>query len=241
MNDRDGEFAPDSVAGKILIAAAARIRRVGIKATRIQDICDDAGVARTSFYREFRNIDDVTSVVTIMESQKFIADTLTSLKDAEYTLDYWREFMRLITSFTISPIDDVSNQQRLDIIDVAYRNGAILLNRLLGSLRPHIEASQRAGTLRGDLEADVIGEWMLRQAYALNAIPFIGPDAAEQRLARIDQFIMPALSAPRTSRDAELHNDIREILQGTKRLEQGMAKLNEARSRSRETWKRHRS
>lgn len=201
-----------SLRERILQVTAELVQQQPVKSLRVQDICAAAGISRTSFYREFSNIDDVIGTHAIQRWRRTMTTVITGLPTAT-TLERWRQLLGVMTRLAASKADGlIRDDSVLYIIGLMYKDDGTHLKELIAVLRPMIEQARAEGVFRNDLSVEDIADWVLRQSWVLASVPLPGsnPDADLQRY--ID-LALAAVQKPAAAND-QLLTEIRQL--GTK-------------------------
>lgn len=182
-----------TVKERILEAARRHFREVGTRNARVQVICEAAGVSRTSFYREFANVDEVAASLTVQRWARSLSEALDGVAGLPVA-DAWREFiagmtLRSGTATGWGSADD----QLIHILGVLYRGDNAYLQDMVEVVRPFIEQGQQDGFLRTDVSVSRLADWLFRQIWAMTSVPFAGADPQAELRRYIDAFVLPPL------------------------------------------------
>lgn len=186
---------------RILKAAKQQFRHAGGRGLRVHDICESAGVSRTSFYREFRNTDDVVAALAVRRWSQALGEALAHAKMRDSAAERWSSFIFDMARRTAAePEQFAAGDGMIHVIGLMYRDDGAHLREIIDVIRPCIEASQREGTIRTDVSIEDIADWLLRQIWSLASVPFPsqpGAEDADAQLHRhIQHFILPGLLRP---------------------------------------------
>lgn len=184
---------------KILDAARRCFREQGILQTNVLDIVNAAGVGRTTFYRQFRDLDDI--LVTL--AARILTDSLPALtgeleSTAGNARQRWRDFIAAIVQIGLRGSEDPLHAEvtYLRVIRLFYGNYGDKLRLLVEALAPLIDRAKTRGELRTDIASERIAEWLLRQAWALTSLPLSGRWQHSELDDYIDTFLLPSLLRP---------------------------------------------
>jgi len=187
---------PDAVRRQLIDATEACFRRFGVAKTTMEDIASTAGVSRATVYRYVSGRDELILGVLLRAGDEFYArlgkrvvraDTFAdALVDGVlYTLDQVRADDRLALLFAPEAAGET--------VTIAGAADA-LFQRSGNYLRPLVDEAQARGELRRDINADDLGEWMIR--VILSFLTVRGPKTRTRPQLRrlLEQYLLPALS-----------------------------------------------
>jgi AcrR family transcriptional regulator len=200
------------------ILKAATDLRAGLKSAQVQTICESAGVSRTSFYREFRNADDVVATLAIQhwtQSMASVVQTALALPPQER----WIEFMYMLAMRSNKQPTIINNENIIHVISLMYRDDGAHLDEIIEVMRPLIEKGQQEGTVRTDIGVAQIADWLLRQSWAQTSVPFVGGDVEQQYRQYVKLFILPALSTTNQEPVKQVISEIDKLAQALERIE----------------------
>lgn len=208
---------------KILAAARQCLAARGVGQTSVLDIVAAAGISRTTFYRQFRDMDDI--LVTL--AARLLTDRLHELarlltQPALPATERWRDFIAAVVRIRET---EAGNPLNADaefhyVVRLFYGTYRDKLQQMVNSLEPLINAGKTAGELRTDVDSARIGEWLLRQSWALASLPMESHWPQDQLLEYITTFLLPALLRPNaTDNTARLSKEIDRLERITARLE----------------------
>lgn len=184
---------------KILAAAQQCFLRNGVKGTSVQDIADTAQIARSSFYRHFRYIDDILVALAIglwTQSLKHLAATISR---GGNPVEKWRDFIVGMVNVTSANAGSDPLQAEdiiLHVVRLFYRDREHALAKITDALAPIIDAAKTQRELRNDVESMRIAEWLLRQAWALSSLPMTSEWDRPELERYIETFVLPGLLHP---------------------------------------------
>lgn len=183
-----------TVRDRILASAAHCFQTRGAKQTRVQDICEQAAASRTSFYREFRNVDDVLANIAMQRWSDMLAHTVSKVEKISDAQQRWSNLIdHLAAVLREQPELKDQSDTLMHTISLMYTNDNHHLCEMGEIIRPLIERDQRNGVLRSDLSLLHIVDWLFRQAWALSSVPLPDKQPEALRSYYIDQFILPGL------------------------------------------------
>ena len=190
-------FSVTNVRNKILDSAQKCFRELGIRQTSVLDIVAAAGIGRSTFYRQFRDLDDI---LVTLAAQTFIARlpafavvlTRADLPPRER----WRDFLAAIVEN--GQVTDADNPLRgedinLHVTRLYYGAYPDKHEQTIGAMVPLIEAGKEANELRTDVASTRIAEWILRQTWALSSLPMSLRWERSELNDYIETFVLPSL------------------------------------------------
>jgi AcrR family transcriptional regulator len=169
----------------ILDAGAAAIRRFGIRRTSMKEVARLAGVSRGSVYRYFPDKDALIAAVLSRNDAHFMAacnqavDGLTTLGDKLATMAVW--IRDQATGQLFMNLDETEPETVALMLTTHARP---MLDRWIEFWPPHIEAAQRAGEIRSDLDPRQTAEWIVRSMLSLattESVTFTADDPEQLR------------------------------------------------------------
>jgi AcrR family transcriptional regulator len=185
-----------NVRNKILEAAQRCFRERGVRQTSVLDIVAAAGIGRSTFYRQFRDLDDI---LVTLAAEAFISRLpaySAPLTRADLAAgDRWRNF--LVAMVESGQVSDADNPFRAE--DISLRVSRLYYTAypdkhqlVIGAMVPLIEAGIRANELRTDVASTRIAEWILRQTWALSSIPMALRWERNELNDYIETFVLPS-------------------------------------------------
>ncbi|MFV0278850.1 MAG: TetR/AcrR family transcriptional regulator [Parahaliea sp.] len=179
-------------------AAIACFEKFSVKKTSVEDICAQAGISRPTFYRFFKNKNDLLlelgrdettrlsrDIATFCESDKDIADIFVDAMC--YVIDQCHKSK--IVRFMISP------ENLMSTLSVTFSDEHALDGQMDG-WRVLYEKADSQGRLRVPAEASEITRWLsLVRVLLFNYIKATKADPDEIR-SMIEKFVIPAIVSP---------------------------------------------
>ncbi len=203
----------------ILAAAMKCFEQHGLRGTRVEDVLQEAGVSRGTFYRHFSGIDGVTVELAVRSARDLFATAVRESDGAEMTvaarvaLVVARMSGREFDPPILHMIEESGDLIRLSNMVVNTNEARQLL---AGPLLPLLQAGQREGNFRSDLSAEQMAEWLVRNASSIRQLPPPWANEFSEVLAYVSDFVMPALLACRD-------NGMGEVIARLDRIEQQLA------------------
>ncbi|QQD17311.1 TetR/AcrR family transcriptional regulator [Spongiibacter nanhainus] len=197
---------------KILKAANTSLEERDLAELQINELCQLANVSRTSFYREFKNLDDLGAALAtqigkdILREAAQAADTLTDPRERLF------QFIRRVA--TDSQSHRFLRWEKSLATKLIQRENGLGLAVFFDVLGPVITRCQQDGALRGDLRTEEIADWLLRQWWLLSNLPLRNSAGREALDRYIQVFIVDALRPADASGSGseDVHNKLDQIL-----------------------------
>lgn len=193
--ERAGE--EDEARARILDAAYEQFRRLGIQRSTMEDVARRAGVSRITVYRRFATKDALVEQVVRREFRRYFDQFLIDIKSAETAADRTVVgFVSALRTIRSNPLIGglLAVEPDLLVSSMMADNGA-MLTMVRRFVAGQLRREQRAGTVSGDLDADLVAEMMVRISASFLAVPGelvdLDDDARLEALART--FIVPML------------------------------------------------
>lgn len=180
----------------ILSAAMKCFEQHGLRGTRVEDVLQEAGVSRGTFYRHFSGIDGVTVELAVRSARDLFVAAVNESDDAEMSvaarvaLVVARISARNFDPPILRMIEESSELIRLSNIVVNTDENRQLV---AGPLLPLLQAGQRDGSFRSDLSAEQMAEWLIRNASSVRQLPPPWSNTPAEVLTYVTDFVMPAL------------------------------------------------
>ncbi|WP_280347331.1 helix-turn-helix domain-containing protein [Pseudomonas sp. BN414] len=203
----------------ILSAAMKCFEQLGLRGTRVEDVLQEAGVSRGTFYRHFTGIDGVTVELAVRSARDLFAaavkenDGTDMSVAARVALVVARMSGRDFDPPILRMIEESGDLMRLSNMVVNTNEARQLL---AGPLLPLLQAGQREGCFRSDVSAEKMAEWLVRNASSIRQLPPPWSNDFSEVLAYVSDFVMPALLACRD-------NGMAEVIARLNRIEQQLS------------------
>ena len=192
-----------TVRERILHVAQIAIENGQFDGTQVQMLCEQAKVSRTSFYREFRNVDDVIATLAISRWRRSLEKMIGKFQESQPDQEGWRLFFLEWASKSQGESEQLSaGGGVIQIVRLMYQGDGRYLTEITDVLNPVFEQGQSAGIIRTDVRPEYLSDWLLRQIWSLTSIPFPVCHTQQQLEQYFDSFIFPTLMSP-TSVDNE--------------------------------------
>lgn len=185
---------------RILKAADACFRENGVRNTNVLEIVARAGVGRSTFYRNFRDLDEILVTLAVGVWTKHLPVlTRGLLMTSVPARQRWRDF--LVTLALIPRTSDPENPIHgpdafFHVIGQFYGAYPEKRQEVVTSLVPLIAAAAKRGELRDDTAPDRLAEWILRQGWALSSLPL--PEWSKRRELEdyVETFVLESILSP---------------------------------------------
>lgn len=184
----------------ILAAAMVCFDQHGLRGARVEDVLQEAGVSRGTFYRQFTGIDAVIVELAVRSARDLFAAAVLDSEDA--TMPVSARVAWVVTRISgresdppiLKMIEDSGDLMRLSNMVVNTEEARRLL---AAPLLPLLQTGQRDGSLRTDLSPEQMAEWLVRNASSIRQLPPPWSNNFSELLAYVNDFVMPALLARR--------------------------------------------
>lgn len=157
---------------KILDAAEIYLKDHSLEGAQINELCQLAGVSRTSFYREFKNLDDLFSclISTLWTAtlSEIIGASSTIASPQERLFHFSKQIALVAQSREYLPWNEQSISQAIQLL---YSKDGQGLSAFTNVIAPFITGCQQDGGLRTDIRTEEISDWLLRQIWVLMSLP----------------------------------------------------------------------
>jgi len=200
---------------KILDAAEVYLKDHSLDGAQISELCQLAGVSRTSFYREFKNLDDLFScLISSLWTATLSGIIETSSKIAapqERLFHFTKQVALVAQSREYLPWSEQSISQAIQLL---YSEDGQGLSAFTQVIAPFITGCQQDGGLRTDIRTEEISDWLLRQMWVLMSIPLTSIFDGDPLDRYIQIFIVDALRPTNTnaSGDSDINQKLDLIL-----------------------------
>jgi AcrR family transcriptional regulator len=191
---------------KILDAAIEYLTSHNLADAQINALCQTAGISRTSFYREFKNLDDMFSCLIITMWSQLLHDIIAEVEPIEAPDQRLFEFTKKVASTAQSQSYLAWDEKNVtQAVKLLYKEDGVGLTAIIRVVSPFILRCQQQNGLRQDLHSDEVADWILRQMWMLISIPLtiIFKDESLDRYIQV--FIVEALR-PNTAPAAKTDN-----------------------------------
>lgn len=200
---------------KILDAAEVYLKDHSLDGAQISELCQLAGVSRTSFYREFKNLDDLFSCLISSlwtATLSGIIETSSKIAAPQERLFHFAKQVALVAqSREYLPWNEQSISQAIQLL---YSRDGQGLSAFTKVIAPFITGCQQDGGLRTDIRTEEISDWLLRQMWVLMSIPLTSIFDSDPLDRYIQIFIVDALRPTNTnvSGDSDINQKLDQIL-----------------------------
>ena len=187
----------DEARARVLDAAYEQFCRLGIQRSTMEDVARRAGVSRITVYRRFATKDALVEQVVRREFRRYFDQFLVDIEQAETAAD--RVVLGFVSSLRAirgNPLIGGLMQAEPDLlVPSMISDGGRTLATVRQFVAGQLRREQRAGTVRADLDADVVAELMVRVSASFLAIPshVINLDDDGQLAEVARKFLVPML------------------------------------------------
>ena len=192
----------DATTTRVLDAAHEQFCRMGVRRSTMEDVGRRAGLSRITVYRRFASKDTLVQGVVRREFRRYFDRFLVEIQQARTLSE------RVVLGFSSSlrtiredPLIGVLLETEPDLLAPSMisdggRTLAIVRSFVAGQLR----LEQQAGNLSGEVDVDLVAEFMVRVSASFLIIPshVVDLDNEEELRAVAERFLVPLLETPGT-------------------------------------------
>ena len=187
----------DEVATRILDAAYEQFCRMGIRRSTMEDVARRAGVSRITAYRRFATKDRLVEQVVRREFRRYFDRFLVDIQQAETVGD------RVVLGF-VSALDAIRRNPLIGglmsvepdvLIPSMISDGGRTLATVQRFVAGQLRREQRAGTIAGTVDVEVVAELMTRLSCSFLLTPSLVVDLDDDEALRqlAHRFLVPML------------------------------------------------
>ena len=144
------------IVSKLLKAAGSLFLKHGIRRVSVEEICQEAGVSKMTFYRHFRNKDDIA----LMTLGKFFDERMEKIEAILGSRLPFEEKIRRIVDLKMEGLKGTSNEMVREVLtdreSVAGKFLGELQARQTRKVRELYVGFQKNGDIRKDIKVDLI-------------------------------------------------------------------------------------
>jgi AcrR family transcriptional regulator len=181
--------APPPAADPYLDAAARCFLRYGVRRTSMQDIAAEAGVERTTVYRQVGTKDSILRLLTARELHRHLGEAIARADLAG--ADVPRRIVRLLAEMCAivreHPVMAKVLADERDLLASARGDVGSVFERIAAVIAPAIDAGMRDGRL-ARRDPVVVAQWLAR----ISATVVLAPPAGELE-PFLAEILIPAL------------------------------------------------
>ncbi|MFG1740034.1 TetR/AcrR family transcriptional regulator [Micromonospora chalcea] len=187
----------DEVATRILDAAYEQFCRMGIRRSTMEDVARRAGVSRITAYRRFATKDRLVEQVVRREFRRYFDQFLLDIQRAETVGDrVVLGFVSALGAIRRNPlIGGLMSVEPDVLIPSMISDGGRTLATVQRFVAGQLRREQRAGTISGAVDVEVVAELMTRLSCSFLLTPShvidLDDDDALREMAR--RFLVPML------------------------------------------------
>lgn len=182
---------------RILDAARRCFREQGIRQTNVLDIVNAAGVGRTTFYRQFRDLDEILVTLTAQILTNRLPALTAELEGSTGdTRERWCNFIAAIVEIGLREGSEdplLADDIYLHISRLFYGVYNDKHRQVVEALVPLIDRGKTRGELRTDVASERTAEWLLRQTWSLVSLPMSSQWSRAELDEYIETFVLPSL------------------------------------------------
>jgi len=190
--------------------------------TQVQEICRQARVSRTSFYREFRNLNDVVAALAILRWRRVLERLVASHQQGEASRAGFRAFVLDLLANSQGESAYLDGGEGMhQVLEAMYSDTASYLDPLTGVLIPFVKSWQQQGVVRSDVPAACLTDYLMRQIWSLTSVPFPVQGVDQDLTTYLDCFVLPVVFAPvgQDRSDSQVLNKLDTLAQTLQRIE----------------------
>jgi TetR/AcrR family transcriptional repressor of uid operon len=188
----------DELSARVLDAAYEQFCRMGIRRSTMEDVARRAGVSRITVYRRFATKDALVEHVVRREFRRYFDQFLTDIERAETVAD------RVVLGF-VSSLRAIRNNPLIGgllaaepdlLVPSMVNDGGRTLATVRQFVAGQLRREQRAGTVPGEVDTELVAELMVRVSASFLAIPshVVDLDDDEQLAAVARRFLVPMVA-----------------------------------------------
>jgi AcrR family transcriptional regulator len=188
----------DETSRRILDAAVDRFATFGIRRTTMDDVAAAAGIGRATLYRRFAGRDDIVRAAVFRELARFVEEVDARVQELQGPVERFVEgFVAILSAARRHPLLNrlLEIEPELILPFLTVQAGPVLeLNR--DYLARQLRASQRDGSMRQDIDPEIVAELLVRLCQSLLLTPsglLIGSDDEEGLRRLAYSYLAPAL------------------------------------------------
>jgi AcrR family transcriptional regulator len=183
---------------RIVVAAHALIREVGIRRLSMSEVAAAAGLSRAALYKHFPDKRSLVDAVLVRNGHLIREELDRALASATTLADQCVVAVRLgLTPPGELRLLELHDSDPEALAQLLTTGAAPFLERATRFWAPHVAAAQQRGEVRHDLDPAEAAEWIARSLYALAVTPPLATDlgdaAALERYVR--RYVVGALAA----------------------------------------------
>ena len=181
----------------ILDAAVALYESRGVDGTTTSAVIAHSGLGRTTFYRHFKDADEVLNQAVIRDFDAVMADFAAQRYEhlglAEQIVEDMIWFIRQLRRRPALKLLFADNSRQLyERVNVALEACA---KATLACIRPTFERAKRQGRLRPGINLEKYVEWCSFVGVSLQTVDFFVADDESQLRTMLQDFLVPSLIA----------------------------------------------
>lgn len=183
---------------EIASAGLACFERLGLAATRVEDVLAEAEISRSTFYRHFANLDELIKYLIARSTRTLVEQAVASGVEANENIA--NAVSEVIATMAgrekDTPIIQLLGAGELQRFSYLIIVDPDAMTQLFEPLADLLARGQREAVLRADMTVDAMLEWVSRCIASIRFRKPIDADTREGLKAYAQQFVMPALLSP---------------------------------------------
>mgnify|MGYP000021996471 CR=1 FL=1 len=184
-----------SAAERAMVAAITCFCRSGINNSSMEDIATEAGMARSTLYRYFKDKDEL--IIAVMEQE-----AVSLAKELAIKIPIKKSFSEFIIEGMLLALIYVPEHPVLGKMfapeSLATSSRIVLMTNHLSQVginvvKPVIDAARIAKRVSPDLSAEYLMDWLIRVLFSLLTMPSDITQTYEQKRKLLESMLLPAL------------------------------------------------
>ena len=190
-----GNTGKKSATERAMIAAISCFCREGISNSSMEDIATEAGMARSTLYRYFKDKDEL--IIAVMEQE-----AVSLAKELAIKIPIKKSFSEFIIEGMLLALIYVPEHPVLGKMfasdSLATSSRIVLMTNHLSQvgidvIKPVIEAARLARRIPQGLTAEYLMDWLIRVLFSLLTMPSDITQTYEQKRKLLESMLLPAL------------------------------------------------
>jgi len=190
-----GNTGKKSATERAMVAAITCFCQVGISNSSMEDIATEAGMARSTLYRYFKDKDEL--IIAVMEQE-----AVSLAKELAIKIPIKKSFSEFIIEGMLLALIYVPEHPVLgkmfapDLLATSSRI-VLMTNHLsqvgIDVIKPVIDAARLAKRVPQGLSAEYLMDWLIRVLFSLLTMPSDITQTYEQKRKLLESMLLPAL------------------------------------------------
>lgn len=182
---------------RILDAAEACLREVGIRRTTMAAVAERAGISRAWLYRHFADKPTLVAAALIRRDEAFWQGLQVTVDAASGLAAKVAAAVAVVAPAPLGPLAvELREREPEAFAEVIGTYVEDVLPGISWFWHRELEAGIRTGELRADLDVDGATEWVVRVVISLIEVPGTAVDVRDEASVSryLETFLMPALT-----------------------------------------------